>query len=281
MIDKSLLKFRCQHRHSALSHPKCYAEYLRTGKIGESKDKPKVRMLFLDIETLPIVAYTWGVWEQNIRDNQIIKDWVTLSWSAKWLGDNKIMSDVLTPKEAINRNDKRLITPFWKLIDRADVIVAHNSKFDLRKINTRFWKHGLGKPSSYKIIDTLKVARSVFGLTYNKQDTIAKFIGIQSKLETDFELWVGCDKGDNQSLQYMKEYNENDVDMLEKIYLEMRDWIPNHPNMALYENLSNSCPVCLKANNYTRIGDYTTTSKKYLEYRCNECGSVWHTNKTE
>jgi len=235
--------------------------------------------LIFDVETLPLVAYAWKVWEENISDKQIIKDWCILSWSAKWLHDDKIMSEVLTKREALTRDDKDLLTSFWKLLDEADVVIAHNGKrFDIKKVNTRFWKHGMRKPSSYKVIDTLSSVKSVFSLNHNGQDAIAKFKDIQQKLDTDFELWTACDRGDNEALKYMLEYNEQDVRMLEEIYLSMREWIPNHPDLRIYNGVTEGCPVCL-SKSYTDIGYYTAEKKKYPEHRCSDCGSIWHDTK--
>ena len=150
----------------------------------------------MDIETLPIIAYTWGAYDQNLNIDSIIKDWVILGWSAKWLDDEKVISEILTSKEAVERNDERIIKDLWKLLDDADVVVAHNGKsFDIPRCNTRFMYHHMGPPSSYKVIDTLVASRSAFGMTFNKLDYIAKYLGAQRKRETDFQLWVDCDHG--------------------------------------------------------------------------------------
>jgi RNase H-like protein len=237
-------------------------------------------ILLFDIETLPILAYTWGAWEQNINPIQVVKDWCILSYSAKWLGNPKIISDVLLPQEAINRDDSRLMKNLWELIDKANIIIGHNSKrFDIKKINTRFWKHHFPKPSSYRHIDTLTSAKEVFGLTYNKLDYIAEFIGIQRKLETDFQLWADCDMGNEQALQTMREYNERDSEIEEVIYLNMREWIPNHPNLSVYSTIKDVCPICL-GTSYREIGLYTATKKQYPEYRCDSCKGIWHSNKS-
>jgi hypothetical protein len=36
------------------------------------------------------------------------------------------MHDRLTKKEVLNKDDKRITKSLWKLIDEADVVVAHN-----------------------------------------------------------------------------------------------------------------------------------------------------------
>ena len=83
-----------------------------------------------------------------------------------------------------------------EILDEADIIIAHNGdRFDLRKIKARFLSNGIMPPMPYKTIDTLKVARKEFALTSNKQDYITKLLGVQEKLDTDFQLWVDCMDG--------------------------------------------------------------------------------------
>lgn len=267
---------RCEHRQDQAHHPNCFKA---DGTPKEPSEPREVNILSIDIETLPILGYSWGVWNQNIYPDQIKKDWCLLSYSAKWINSPHIISNVLTPKEATSRNDTRLAKEIWKLLEKASIIIGHNSKrFDIKKINTRFWKHGLHMPSSYKHIDTLVSAKAVFGLTYNKLSFIAEFKGIQDKLETDFDLWERCDSGEQASLNRMLSYNERDVEIQESIYLEMRDWIPNHPRLDVMANLSDVCPICL-GTNFKEIGLYTARQYQYPEYRCS-CGSVWHSNKS-
>ena len=273
MIFKKELK--CQHRHTIKTHRKCFNED-GTLKVV-TNNFPKI--LSLDIETLPILAYSWDVWDTNIYSERIVKDWCILSFSAKWLDDNKIISEVLTPKEAVFRDDERIVSTLWKLLERAEIVIGFNSKrFDIKKINARFLKYGLHKPSSYKHIDLIQTARSTFGLTYNKLDFIAEFLDLQRKLETDFDLWKMCDNGDKKALQTMREYNEMDVVVQESLYYKLREWIVFHPNLAVMSKMSDVCPVCL-SKNYKEIGLYTANTKQYKEYRCS-CGSIWHNVKS-
>ena len=50
-----------------------------------------MKILFLDIETAPNKAYVWGLFDQNIAANQVEQSSYTLCWSAKWLGDSRMM----------------------------------------------------------------------------------------------------------------------------------------------------------------------------------------------
>ena len=251
-------------------------------RFTESDDPAEGAMpsvLVMDIETLPIVAYTWGTWDVNINKEQIIKDWAVLSWSAKWLDDPRMMSDILTPAEIAKRDDKRIVKSLWQLFDDADVIIAQNGrKFDLPKMNTRFWIYRMPRPSSYKIIDTLDCAKRAFSMTYNSLDYLGEYLGLGRKLKTDFQLWIDCDNGDKDALARMREYNENDVTLLEEVYLRMRPYIPNHPSYAIYDKIVGVCPVCLDPN-ITEIGLYTANVRQYPEFRCGKCGSLWHSTK--
>ena len=245
-----------------------------------SSHPTRSRLLSIDIETLPPKFYSWSPAVDYLSRPMLIQDWSLLSYSAKWIGDDKIVSSVLTPAEAAIRDDRRISKEIWNLLDKAFIAITHNGRrFDIKKINTRFWKHKLHKPSQYKVIDTLVAAKQVFGLTYNTMDFIAEFVDRDQKLHTSMALWVGADHGDPESLRTMLEYNDQDVRTQEQIYLEMREWIPNHPNLTLYnKNDKNACPVCLHKG-HKKIGYHYTNKKKYPEFRCNGCGATWHSSK--
>lgn len=268
-------QLRCRHRHTQDEHPKCFDDF---GNLLLDRIPDKIKILVFDIETLPILAYTWGAYQQDLQIDGIVKDWVILAWSAKWLGNDKIISDVLSSKEALARDDKRLVEDCWKLLDKADIVIAHNGRaFDMKRISTRFMYHNLLPPSQYRVVDTLLAAKSVFGLTMNRQDYIAKYLGMQRKLKTEFQLWVDCDNGKKKALKNMREYNEGDVLGLEEIYLRIRPWIPSHPDLSTIAN-EDGCPVCM--GTYYKIGIYYTQRRRYNQYRCSSCGSTFHDTKS-
>lgn len=263
---------------------------LHTGKNGNAVRKyAKVqinhtaKILILDIETLPIEAYTLGVWQQNIGINQIKKDWTLLSWCAKWLFDEKVYSAILTSKEAKKRDDKRITKAIWGLLDEADIVIAHNAKkFDLKKLNSKFIEYSLPPPSFFEVIDTLQHLKKQFGFTSNKLDYVNKILGLNRKNENgDFDLWERCIRGEQAALDRMIKYNINDVLILEETYLRIRSWIKPHPNIGLHvdDNIC-ACPTC-GSEQLTETGKYYTTQvNQYIELRCNECGSLSRSRKT-
>ena len=140
------------------------------------------KILLFDIETALMEVYVWGLYKQFISHNNIIKDkdgeeksWFVLSWAAKWLYDENVQSDIVTPKEARKRKDKRILKSIWKLLDEAEIVIGHNlDRFDIRKLNARFIDNDLDPPSPYKTIDTLKIARREFAFVSYKQDYLTK-----------------------------------------------------------------------------------------------------------
>lgn len=234
------------------------------------------KILVFDIETAPLKSYVWRIWQQNINplNGMLQSEWFMLTWSAKWLYDDKVMSGKLTPEEALAEDDSRLTKEMWNLFNEANVVIAHNGKkFDVKTLNTRFLKNGLNPPSPYQIIDTLTHARKQFLFESNKLDYLGKTLGLGEKISTSFSLWEGCVNGDRKSLLEMETYNIQDVVLLEEVYLTLRPYIKPHPNLNLIVNNENcACPTCM-SENLNWNGVYRTNSASYAAFTCNSCGS--------
>ena len=242
----------------------------------EKKKIKKANILIFDIETAPLKAYVWHRWNQNIYLDQTISEWFMICWSAKWLGSEEVFSECLTPDEIREEIDSRIVKKLWSLIDQADIVIAHNGKrFDVPKINSRFIMANLPPTSSYIQIDTKEVAAKQFGFSSNKLDALAGYFNIEHKDDTDFELWVKCMNGDQASLDYMEKYNRKDVTILEQVYLKLRPWIKNHPNIGLYQEDCNMvCPTCGSKHIEEDGSFYYTSANKYKIMRCNDCGAT-------
>jgi DNA polymerase elongation subunit (family B)/predicted RNA-binding Zn-ribbon protein involved in translation (DUF1610 family) len=241
------------------------------------KINTSAKVLILDIETAPISAYVWGIWNQNVGTHQIQSDWFCLTWAAKWLFEDKVYSAKLKPKEVTSQDDKRIIEGIWKLVNEADIVIAHNGeKFDMPKLNSRFIINGLNPPLPYQQIDTLKHIRRQFGFTSNKLDYVNKLLNLERKKETNFELWERCMKGNANALSEMEAYNVQDVRILEETYLLIRAWIKPHPNMGLFilDEKEHRCPNCGSAELTEQGKNYNTTANVYTLMRCDNCGAA-------
>lgn len=265
LFDKSLIK---PLNYDTTNSPKPFKEEINTS----------AKVLVLDIETAPIRAYVWGIWQQNVGLNQIQSDWFCLTWAAKWLFEDKVYSAKLTPKEVVKQDDKRIIRGIWELVNQADIVIAHNGeKFDIPKLNTRFILNGLQPPLPYQQIDTLKHIRRQFGFTSNKLDYVNKLLNLERKTDTGgFELWEKCMTGDAVALTTMEQYNINDVRILEETYLHIRAWIKPHPNMGLFilDESQSRCPSCGSDDMKEMGKHYHTTANIYVAQRCGNCGAT-------
>ena len=251
----------------------------KTFDTTNSKPEPvntSAKVLILDIETAPIRAYVWGIWQQNVGTHQIQSDWFCLTWAAKWLFEDKVYSGKLKPKEVAEQDDKRIIWGIWHLVNEADIVIAHNgAKFDIPRLNSRFIINGLNPPLPYQIIDTLVHIRRQFGFTSNKLDYVNKLLNLERKKDTNFELWERCMKGEGSALKEMEEYNIQDVRILEETYLVIRPWIKPHPNMGLFilDESANRCPNCGSDKLSEQGKCYNTTANVYELMRCDNCGA--------
>lgn len=243
----------------------------------------KNKILLFDIETAPLVSYTWGIWEQNVID--VKEDWYMLSFSAKWLGEKETKVYGLPDFPLYKKdktNDKELIRKLWELFDEAEVLVAHNGdEFDIKKANARFITHNLTPPAPYQKIDTKKVAKRYFKFDSNKLDELGEYLGVGRKSPTGgFDLWLGCMAGDKKSWQRMKDYNKQDVVLLEKIYIELRPWMNNHPNLNIINDTLRNCPTCGSDKVHSRgvVPVGRTSTKK--RFKCTDC-HAWSYGKPQ
>jgi hypothetical protein len=244
---------------------------------GRIEDEPP-SVLFMDIETLPSKGWFWDrPWEARII--KVEEQGCVATWAAKWMGDKRMMSDCLTVSETKQRDDKRICMSLWRLFEEADIIIAQNGdKFDIPTMNSRWWLHNYGPPSSYKTIDTLKFARKTFRQMFNSLDELGKYLGVGQKLRTGGkDLWFDFMAYDPAARKHMVRYNEGDINLLERVYSKMRPWMKNHPLMSTNPALE-LCPVC-RDGNVQYIGYYTAKVNQYKEYRCGACKSIWHDSK--
>lgn len=241
--------------------------------------KPKI--LFADLEVSPSLGYTWTKWQTNII--QFEKEWVLLSFSAKWAGGKhitKCLADYPGYKPG-SEDDKQLVVDLWNLLDEADIVVGHNwRKFDDKKANVRFMEHGLLPPRPYKVVDTLASAKKRFSYLSNKLDDLGQKLGVGRKVKTGgFETWLGCMQGDEKAWQLMKKYNKGDVELLIKVYEKLLPWIGDHPHVGILANLEDSCRNC-GSTNLQRRGFSVTATGRRQRFQCQNptCGT-WMTGK--
>lgn len=183
------------------------------------------RVLLVDIETKPRKFWAWGVWDQSLSQNMMIEDGAILSWSAKWIGEDKIIYKDQRGNEKNLMNDKKLLEPLVQLMNDADLIVWQNGdSFDAGEINNRIAEHELAVPDEYKTIDTKKIAKRYLRLPwYSLAYMTARFNKVYKKQEhkefPGWDLWDECMKGNKKAWECMKKYNQFDVLSMEELFV--------------------------------------------------------------
>lgn len=227
-----------------------------------------MKILLLDIETAPNMAYVWGLFKENIPLQRIVESGYVLCWSAKWLGEEEVIFD------SVYRSKPRIMLKrIHTLLDEADAVIHYNgNSFDIPTLNKEFLLNRMTPPSPAKQIDLLNVSRSRFRFLSNKMDYVAQALGVGKKKTTTFELWVNCMANDPEAWAKMEEYNKEDVLILERIYNIYKPWIKNHPNVGLYrDDEVPTCPAC-GSQHLERRGFSFTANGKFQRYHCLDCG---------
>lgn len=239
---------------------------------------PKV--LILDIETAPLRSFTWGLWQQNVGLNQIANEWFILSYSAKWLGEPEESTMYRDLRGIVHlEDDTILLSELWKLLNEAEVIITQNGKrYDSKKINARLIMKGFRPPKPYKHIDTLQIAKAVFGFTSNKLEWMTDKLCVKYKKQkhnkfSGFELWAEMLKDNIEAWQECEVYNKYDVLSLEELYLKLAPWDKTHPNFNLFKEEAKHICRC-GSDKVVEDGFAYTSKSKFQQYVCLDCGTT-------
>ena len=244
------------------------------------KNKPKI--LLFDIETLPLEAYIWSIWQDNVGLNMVKEDWSVLSWAAKWYGEDEVFYEDVKDQKNL-RDDSKILKKLWKLLDEADYVCGHNSNsFDVKKINARFIQKGMKPPSSYKRLDTKVMAKRHFNFTSNKlsyltEKLCTKYKKLGHAKFQGFSLWEQCLKRNDKAFIEMKKYNIYDVLSLEELFTKLLPW----QSASLFNSFNNSeVPTCTCGHTkFKKSGFYYTNGGKFQKFTCNNCGSEYRDSK--
>ena len=230
-----------------------------------------MKTLLIDLETSAATARVWGLWNQNIGINQIVAPGSTLCAAYKWLGEpDKKVKFV----SSWDTGFASMIAQLHEAMDEADAVVTYNgNRFDIPTLQREFLLGGLPPPSPSKSIDLYRTVKRQFRFASNKLDFVCQQLGLGAKTHhKGMDLWTGVEAGDAASRKTMTAYNKQDVFLLEKLYHRLLPWIPNHPNVSLYNNSTvASCTNCGSSNIQKRGVSHSKVAT-YQRYQCSDCG---------
>jgi uncharacterized protein YprB with RNaseH-like and TPR domain len=180
-----------------------------------------MKILLLDIETSPMQVYAWGLWDQNISIDQIIKSTEMLCFGARWLGEKKVIF-----KSVHHDGKEEMLKELHSLMSEADLLVGWNSAaFDHKHINREFLEAGMAPPSPVKDLDLMSITKANFQFPSNKLDYVAQKLGVGAKVKhSGFKLWIDCMAGDKKAWAEMKKYQIQDVNLLVELYDVLSPW---------------------------------------------------------
>lgn len=234
-----------------------------------------IKRLFFDIETTPIIAYTWRIgYNISLPFENIIEDWKIICISYKWENENEVHN-----LRWDNGDDKQLLIDFLKVAKLADEMIAHNGdRFDIKKIRTRCIYHRIPMFPKYRTLDTLKKSRGNFAFNSNKLDYIAQYLNVGKKQEHEgFDLWIKCMKGDEQAIFDMVSYCNQDVIILEDVYHALQHYIkPNTHAGVINGEYKYSCPICAEKEIELVKSDVTQKGTISRVVKCTSCEHVYN-----
>ena len=242
-----------------------------------------MKILYLDIETAPKLAYVWRFFKENISPKQVLTHGHIMSFTAIWNDEDSFIYS----ENRNNNSDDEIVGQLVQLLDEADLVIGHNVEaFDCHTINGRALVAGISPPSPYKIVDTYKSARREFKFEKNSLEYLCEVLNCKHKKLSHkkfpgFELWVECLAGNEEAWEEMRDYNIMDTFSVRDVYKKMRPWIRNHPNVAVHLEIDgHACPKC-GSTHVQRRGYAYTNSGKYQRFRCNSCGGWARSRYTE
>lgn len=201
-----------------------------------------------------------------------------LNFGYKWLGSSK--TTVLRVDQfpgwfqrEKSINDRPLIEKALKIMEQADLLVAHyGDKFDRRFLQGRCAIHNLLPPPPTKQRDTCLIARRAFRFSSNRLEALALTLGLkEQKHQKSRDEWPGwwlrAMSGSRLAIKAMAEYCAQDVRTLEQVYLRLRPYDNPHPHMVLDRSL---CPIDGGEIEYR--GFAYAGINRYRRFVCKSCG---------
>lgn len=234
-----------------------------------------MRVLFLDLETSPNLAHVWGLWDQRVGLNQLVKSTEVICYGAQWRGEKKVHF------QSVHHDGKEeMLKGIHALVDEADVVVGWNSKsFDEKHLKREWFQAKMLPPSPYKSLDLMQASKGQFRFPSNKLQYISELMGLGGKVQhSGFDLWLKCMAGDDKAWREMKRYQIQDVRLLDDLYELMLPWIPNHPSVPLHDGTFDGCPNC-GSEKYQRRGYSHAGNGRYARFQCTSCGK-WFRGKS-
>lgn len=228
------------------------------------------KLLVIDIEWSPALAYVWRMFDENISPAQLVDPGGLLCFSAHWVGTKDFMfyseweDGKHTMAEALR-----------ELLDQADGVITYNgNRYDIPKIRGHLLLEGLKPFAPPTSIDLIKTVKSL-GFVMNRLAYIAPLLEIGNKMKHEgFGLWRSVLEGDTKAQSRMRKYCIQDVKVTLALYNKIKSYIVDHPHLG---DDKGACATC--GSNHLQSRGYRRTKYfKTQRLQCTDCGG-WQTGK--
>lgn len=240
----------------------------------------EVKTLLVDIERIPgrFTADFWSLNDYKGRrihaDN--VAEWpTTVCFSAAWYGSKKPLFHAAWEPGGSDA----MYRAAFDLYDQADLVITYNGvSFDNKHLISGWTERGMGRPSTWRDIDLLKVARQSQGWESKTLDSVCKRLGVEAKNDKyDVATARAAMAGNKTAQRKLRAYNINDCLIMAAVYERLMPYIKGHPHVAPTIGLERpTCPRC-GSTDVKRTGTYTPGVYNYPEYRCSACAGPFRT----
>lgn len=242
------------------------------------------RVILWDLETSHNTVAVFGLTHNDyIQPENILTERFIICGSWKVLGEQKVHSvSILGDQKLFQKDpysDKHVCEELHEVLSEADCLVAHNGdSFDLKYVKARMLINGLPPLPPITTIDTLTVARRHFNFNANKLDYLGNVLGVGRKKPTTNGLWLEVLKGNKRAIREMVSYNQEDVRLLERVFLKLQPYVQNHLSRELFGK--EGCPRC-GSNKVQSRGLHRALTRVYRRFQCQKCHGWFRSMKNE
>lgn len=250
-------------------------------RVEDLRATRELKTLIVDIERLP-GRFSADFWDMNaFKGRRIHADMVTewpstVCFAAKWYETGKRVFSAAWQ----DGGSDAMYEAAWELYDDADIAITYNGiGFDNKHLTSGWTERGMGRPSPWRDVDLLRVARQSQGWESKTLDAVCKRLGIEAKNDKyDVETARAAMAGNVAAQRKLKRYNANDVDITGTVYERLLPYVKTHPHVAPSIGLERpTCPRC-GSTDVARKGTYSPGVYNYPAYKCNVCSGPFRTS---
>lgn len=227
-------------------------------------------IITFDIETSPMLAYTFTARPDYIAPNQIVTPGGILCVAWQKIGQKTV--HLLSEWK---HGWLRMLDEIYEVLSTADALVTHNGSFDLGWLETEFQRAGLPPLPPVNHIDLHQQVGKKSKRPHKKLNTIVReLLGDMKLSHAGFDLWRDTLDGKRQAQTLMGRYCQHDVRITSALFLHLlaSGRIKHTLDLSGGDAFSEHCTVC-GSRDLSMRGEHRTATRAYPRFQCDGCGA--------